>query len=196
MSCSLALVFIAIVKRMCGMRSWRRKNKELVNLLVISQAIDQWTFTLYTGWTAGSCLNMAMPNTSVIKCVLSRCVTVWWIWKSDERTQILASSQSYSESVGRKIGFSFGSWPSWNRQLSGVIFPFKKRGLPMTLLYRCGSGTLYLYGYGHDLFLIVLVQQTDWCRQVLQCAGVCTVCTDTIQQLTVHYVNVTSLESK
>lgn len=64
------------------------------------------SLTLYTGWTAGSCLYMAIAKTSVIRCVLNRCVMVWWCWKSAERTQILASSQSYWSSVVRKIGFS------------------------------------------------------------------------------------------
>lgn len=69
--------------------------------------------TLKRGCTAGSCRNMAMLNTSETKCVRKRCVTVWWMWKSDERTQILASSQSYVASEGRKMGLSGpGFWPS------------------------------------------------------------------------------------
>lgn len=70
--------------------------------------------TLKRGCTAGSCRNIAMLNTSETKCVRKRWVTVWWMWKSDERTQILASSQSYVASEGRNMGLSGpGSWPSW-----------------------------------------------------------------------------------
>jgi hypothetical protein len=40
---------------------------------------------------------------------------VWWMWKSLERTQILAKSQSYFASEGRKMGFSSpGVWLSWH----------------------------------------------------------------------------------
>lgn len=99
MSCSLALVLIAMVKRMCGVRSWETEHQSVSQ--TISRLADQsmhelnQRLTLYTGWTAGSCLYMAIANTSVIRCVLSRWVMVWWWWKSAERTQILASSQSY-----------------------------------------------------------------------------------------------------
>lgn len=62
--------------------------------------------TLKRGCTAGNCRNIAMLNTSETKCVRKRWVTVWWMWKSDERTQILASSQSYVASEGRNMGLS------------------------------------------------------------------------------------------
>lgn len=58
-----------------------------------------------------------MLNTSETKCVRKRWVTVWWMWKSDERTQIFASSQSYVASEGRNMGLSGpGFWPSWKIQ--------------------------------------------------------------------------------
>lgn len=73
--------------------------------------------TLKMGCTAGSWRYMAMPNTSDTRCVRSRWVMVWWTWKSLERTQILARSQSYFASEGKKMGFSApGAWLSWYRE--------------------------------------------------------------------------------
>lgn len=70
-------------------------------------------YTLKMGCTAGSWRYMAMPKTSDTRCVRRRWVIVWWTWKSLERTQILARSQSYFASEGRKMGFSSpGTWLS------------------------------------------------------------------------------------
>lgn len=152
------------------------------------------SFTLYTGWTAGSCLYMAMANTSVIRCVLSRCVMVWWCWKSAERTQIFASSQSYWPSVGRKIGLSSpGICPSWrSRKTRGNGFTHQVE--KEMFASWCNTTSLHLYGYRQDLVLSVLVEQTDRSCQVLQCARVCAVSTDAVDHLVVCYVDVTCLE--
>lgn len=51
----------------------------------------------------------------------------------------------------------------------------------------------YLYGNGHNLFLYVLVEQTDGSSQVLPCALICVIRFDAVQHLIVHYVDVTCL---
>lgn len=85
------------------------------------------TCTLYTGWAAESCLYMATSKTSDIRCVLRRCVTSWCTLKSEDFTHILASIQSYSLSVGRKIGLPGlfpGSWLSCFNQ-ADILFKSK-----------------------------------------------------------------------
>lgn len=44
----------------------------------------------------------------------------------------------------------------------------------------CRGFLKYLYGYGHDLVLNVLVEKTDWRCKVLHCAWICAVWTDSI----------------
>lgn len=128
MSCSRAFVLIAMVKRMWGNSNWKSKRCPFRTLYRKYGCYYEWmlcnkeNITLKTGWTAGSCLYMAIPKTSDIRCVLRRCVTVWCTWKSEDLTQILASNQSYWSSIGRKIGLSSpGVWPSCVIELK-VIF--------------------------------------------------------------------------
>lgn len=92
------------------------EGSSLWHMLSLESIIIPWKQlpTLKRGCTAGSCRNMAIPNTSEIKCVRRRWVTVWCMWKSEERTQILASNQSYLSSDGRKMGLSGpGVWLIW-----------------------------------------------------------------------------------
>lgn len=62
-----------------------------------------------------------MEKASQSKCVHRKCVLFSCTRNSELRTHVLASSQSISQSVGRKMGLSGpGVWLSCGRGVSGV----------------------------------------------------------------------------
>ena len=70
--------------------------------------------TLKRGWQWGSWRSVAKAKTSGTRCACNRCVRASWMENSALRTHVLASSQSHSESLGRKMGQSGpGVWLSW-----------------------------------------------------------------------------------
>lgn len=82
--------------------------------------------TLYRGWTMGTLRSSETAKTSASRWVRSRWALSWCSEKSALRTKILAISQSYSESVGRKMGLSAaGICFSWKRGMVTWLSPFK-----------------------------------------------------------------------
>lgn len=72
------------------------------------------TLTLKSGWHCGSWRSVAIVKTSGSRWACSRCVRASLTENSAFRTHVLASSQSHSESLGRKMGQSGpGVWLSW-----------------------------------------------------------------------------------
>lgn len=93
---------------------WLKSNNSIIMWLV-------WTFTLYIGCTAGSCLRVATQNTSTTRWVRSRWDSTWNTWNSEWRTHIFANSQARGGSLGRNMGVSRdGVCPSWG-QLGEII---------------------------------------------------------------------------
>lgn len=84
------------------------------------------TLTLYRGCTMGTLRSSETAKTSASRWVRSKWVLSWCSEKSALRTKILAISQSYSESVGTKMGLSAaGICFSCTRGMVTWLSPFK-----------------------------------------------------------------------